>query len=423
MPELCSAHHQNAFFSQSLSTDFSVHSNHSNNRDRQIVGCCQFDPCFDPALLQDVSEEHVPEPHSKLKNLIAKHSNDREKSHPLSTTSGKFNATEVTEFVFLVFSFPPSLQYAVFSLFLLLYTLLLCGNIVIMLTIRADYRLHNPMYFFLGKLSFIDLCYSSVTVPKMLVDFLSDRKSISFNGCITQLYFLHFFGCAECFLFTAMAYDRYVAICKPLQYSSIMSKQLCLWMVAVTWTIGFVHSNIQTTLTMGLPFCDPNEINSFVCDVPPLIRLACTDTNMIDAMIVSNSGIVALGCFLTVLISYIGIGKVIFKIRNVEGRRKAFSTCSSHLTVVTLFFGPCVFIYMRPSKTFQDDELVTVFYTVIAPMLNPIIYTLRNEEIKTSIKNLWRSSLFSPASSPSPIFCSIHSPPHTFSVASIPPFL
>ncbi|XP_063802568.1 olfactory receptor 4Q2-like [Pseudophryne corroboree] len=185
-----------------------------------------------------------------------------------------------------------------------------------------------------------------------------------------------------------MAYDRYAAICKPLQYSTIMSKQLCLWMVAATWAIGFVHSNIQTTLTMGLPFCGPNEINSFFCDIPPLIRLACTDTTMIDAMIVTNSGIVSLGCFLAVLISYVGIGKAIFKIRNADGRRKAFSTCASHLTVVTFFFGPCVFIYMRPSKSFQADELVTVFYTIIAPMLNPIIYTLRNEEMKTAIKKL-----------------------------------
>ncbi|XP_075062286.1 olfactory receptor 4E2-like [Mixophyes fleayi] len=322
-------------------------------------------------------------------NNISDYMVNPQKSHPLTAMLGKFNGTQVTEFVFVVFAFPPSLQYAVFSLFLLLYTLLLCGNIVIMLTIRADYRLHNPMYFFLGKLSFIDLCYSSVTVPNMLVDFFSNRKSISFNGCITQLYFFHFFACAECLIFTAMAYDRYVAICKPLQYSSILSKQLCLWMVAVIWAISFAHSNIQTTLTMGLPFCGPNEINSFICDIPPLIKLACTDTTMIDAMIVTNSGILALGCFLAVLISYIGIGKAIFKIRNVESRRKAFSTCASHLTVVTLFFGPSVFIYMRPSKTSQADEVVTVFYTIIAPMLNPIIYTLRNEEMKTSMKKLW----------------------------------
>ncbi|KAM4049056.1 olfactory receptor 4E2-like [Anomaloglossus baeobatrachus] len=314
---------------------------------------------------------------------------DTKKSSSMKSTVEACNITEVTEFVFVIFAFNPSLQYFAFSVFLLAYILLLIGNILIMLTIRADYRLHNPMYFFLCKLSLIDLCYSSVTVPKMLIDFFSERKTISFNGCIAQLYFFHFFACVECFLFTAMAYDRYVAICKPLQYSTIMSKQLCLWMVAATWAIGFVHSNIQTTLTMGLPFCGPNEINSFFCDVPPLIRLACTDTTMIDAMIVANSGIVSLGCFLSVLISYIGIAKAIFKIRTVEGRRKAFSTCASHLTVVTFFFGPCVFIYMRPSKTFQADEVVTIFYTVIAPMLNPVIYTLRNKEMKTSIKKFW----------------------------------
>lgn len=309
--------------------------------------------------------------------------------HIFGTAVQTQNATEVTEFVFVMFNFSSYLQYFVFSIFLFLFTLLLIGNIMIMLTIKKDYRLHNPMYFFLGKLSFIDLCYSSVTVPKMLVDFLSSRKTISFNGCITQLYFFHLFACAECFIFTAMAYDRYVAICKPLQYCVIMNKQLCLWLVAATWAISFVHSNIQTTLTMGLPFCGPNTIKSFFCDIPPLIRLACTDTTMIDAMIVANSGVVSLGCFLTVLISYIGIGKAIFKIKTVEGRRKAFSTCISHLTVVTFFFGPCVFIYMRPSKSFQADEAVMVFYTIIAPMLNPFIYTLRNVEMKNAMKKLW----------------------------------
>ncbi|KAM4807999.1 olfactory receptor 4E2-like [Rhinophrynus dorsalis] len=306
-----------------------------------------------------------------------------------------YNTTEVTEFIFVAFIVSRGLQHIVFLIFFFIYILLLSGNIVIMITIRADPRLHSPMYFFLGKLSFIDLCYSSVTVPKMLVDFLSDRKVISFNGCITQLYFFHFFACAECFIFTAMAYDRYVAICRPLHYTTIMNKKLCLMMVAATWAIGFVHSNIQTTLTMGLPFCGPNEVNSFFCDIPPLIKLSCTDTTMIDAMIVANSGIVSLGCFLTVLISYIGITFAILKIRTVEGRRKAFSTCASHLTVVTFFFGPCVFIYMRPSTTFPADQVVRVFYTVIAPMLNPVIYTLRNVEVKTSMKKLWGRRMMS----------------------------
>ncbi|XP_063312579.1 olfactory receptor 4E2-like [Pelobates fuscus] len=308
--------------------------------------------------------------------------------------SSKENSTEVKEFVFVAFAFSPGLQHSVFFIFLMIYFLLLSGNILIMMTIRADPRLHSPMYFFLSKLSFIDLCYSSVTVPKMLVDFLSERKVISFNGCITQLYFFHFFACAECFIFTVMAYDRYVAICKPLNYSLIMSKKLCLWMVAATWTISFVHSNIQTTLTMGLPFCGPNEINSFFCDIPPLIRLACTDTTMIDAMIVANSGIVSLGCFICVLISYVGIVSSILKIKTTDGRRKAFSTCASHITVVTFFFGPCVFIYMRPSTSFQADQVVIVFYTVIAPMLNPVIYTLRNKEVKISIKKMWDGKSF-----------------------------
>ncbi|XP_030043121.1 olfactory receptor 1509-like [Microcaecilia unicolor] len=304
------------------------------------------------------------------------------------------NQSTVTEFIFIGFQFKESIQAIIFVLILFIYISLLVGNIFIMLTIYHDPRLHYPMYFFLAKLSFIDLCYSSVTVPKMLVDFMYEKKTISFNGCIAQLYFFHFFACAECFIFTAMAYDRYAAICKPLHYSSIMSRKVCIFMVVATWIIGFIHSNIQTTLTLGLPFCGPNEINSFFCDIPPLIKLACTDTTMIDAMIVANSGIVSLGCFLSVLISYIYIISTILKIRTAEGRRKAFSTCASHLTVVTFFFFPCVFIYMRPSTSFSADRIVSVFYTVVAPMLNPIIYTLRNEEVKSAMRKLKSGKVF-----------------------------
>ncbi|KAM4707005.1 uncharacterized protein O3C94_002386 [Discoglossus pictus] len=352
-------------------------------------------PLLNP-IIYTMRNQEMKNAMKKLVGKVAPHepTNGDVKEQQLYKIKGEIcNSTEVTEFIFVGFTFSPSVQHIIFLIFTLIYSLLLSGNILIMITIKADPRLHSPMYFFLGKLSFIDLCYSSVTVPKMLVDLLSERKSISFNGCITQLYFFHFFACAECFIFTAMAYDRYVAICKPLHYSTIMSKQLCLSMVVATWLIGFVHSNIQTILTMGLPFCGPNEINSFFCDIPPLIRLACTDTTMIDAMIVANSGIVSLGCFLAVLISYVGITSAILKIKTVEGRSKAFSTCASHLTVVTIFFGPCVYIYMRPSTTFSTDQVVIVFYTVIAPMLNPIIYTLRNEEVKTSMKKVWRKKI------------------------------
>ncbi|XP_063312581.1 olfactory receptor 4E2-like [Pelobates fuscus] len=301
------------------------------------------------------------------------------------------NATQVTEFVFKAFASFSGLPYfnsSLFCVFLFLYSLLFSGNILIILTISSSHHLHTPMYFFLSKLSFIDLCYSSVTVPKLLLDSLSERKVISFNSCIVQLFSFHFFGCAECFIFTVMAYDRFVAICKPLQYSRIMNRQCCLLLIAATWAVCIIHSTIQKGLTTELPFCGPNEIHSYFCDTPPLIKLACTDITVINIITVANSGIVSFCCFLTVVVSYVGIVSSVLKIKTIEGRRKAFSTCVSHLTAVLLFFGPCVFIYMRPSTELQADQVVRVFYTFIAPTLNPVIYTLRNEEIKTSVKNL-----------------------------------
>ncbi|XP_053114386.1 olfactory receptor 4S2-like [Hemicordylus capensis] len=294
----------------------------------------------------------------------------------------------VTEFFLVGLTQNEDLQKACFGLFLVFYTAILLGNLLIIVTIKTSPRLNSPMYFFLSYLSFVDICYSSVTAPKLISDFLVKKKTISFVGCIAQLFGGHFFGCTEIFLLTVMAYDRYIAICKPLHYTTIMNKSVCSWMVVSSWLGGFLHSLVQTLLTTNLPFCGPNEIDRFFCDVHPLLKLACTDTYIIGLIVITNSGMISLSSFLVLTVSYIVI-LVSLRSRSSEGRLKALSTCASHITVVILFFGPCIFIYMRPSTTFSEDKSVAVFYTIITPMLNPLIYTLRNEEVKNAMGQLW----------------------------------
>ncbi|XP_039354349.1 olfactory receptor 4Q2-like isoform X2 [Mauremys reevesii] len=289
------------------------------------------------------------------------------------------------EFLLAALSPTPQSQAALFAVFLLVYVSTLVGNTLIMATVSSDPRLRTPMYFLLGNLSFLDLCYSTVTAPKMLLDFLSNRRSISYQACMAQLFFLHFVGAAEMFLLTVMAYDRYVAICKPLHYPNIMNRTLCSWLVVASWAGGFIHSMVQTILTMQLPFCGPNWVDNFFCDVPPVIKLACTDTYVVELLMVSNSGLISTSCFVILVASYTTI---LVRIRSPEGRRKALSTCASHLTVVTLFFGPCIFIYARPFSIFSVDKLVSVLYNIITPMLNPLIYTLRNKEVKSAMRRL-----------------------------------
>ncbi|KAH0505887.1 olfactory receptor 1509 [Microtus ochrogaster] len=300
---------------------------------------------------------------------------------------GALNQTRVTEFVFLGLTDSWVLEILFFIPFTVTYILTLLGNIVIVVTIVFSPRLHTPMYFFLSNLSFIDICHSSVTVPKMLEGLLLERKSISFDNCITQLFFLHLFACAEIFLLTIMAYDRYVAICIPLRYPNVMNMKVCVQLVFALWAGGTVHSLVQTVLTIRLPYCGPNIIDSYFCDVPPVIKLACTDTYLTGILIVSNSGTISLTCFLALVTSYTVI---LFSLRkqSAEGRRKALSTCSSHFMVVALFFGPCIFLYTRPDSSFSIDKVVSVFYTVVTPLLNPLIYTLRNEEVKNAMKQL-----------------------------------
>uniref|UniRef100_A0A8C8SGE3 Olfactory receptor n=1 Tax=Pelusios castaneus TaxID=367368 RepID=A0A8C8SGE3_9SAUR len=296
-------------------------------------------------------------------------------------------AQNVTEFILLGICQNEKLQPVCFVFFLLLYISIVMGNLLIIVTVKSSQHLKSPMYFFLSYLSFADMCLSSLTAPKLIADFLAERKTISFDGCIAQLFVVHFFGCTEFFILTVMAYDRYIAICKPLHYMTIMTGHVCGSLMVASWVGGFVHSLVQTLLTIQLPFCGPNEIDHYFCDVHPLLKLACADTYFVSVMVIANSGMISLSCFVVLVASYVVI-LVSLRTRSSESRRKALSTCASHIAVVIIFFGPCIFMYLRPSSTFSEDKMVAVFYTIITPMLNPLIYTLRNEEIKNAMRDL-----------------------------------
>ncbi|XP_078518536.1 olfactory receptor 5J3-like [Lissotriton helveticus] len=303
------------------------------------------------------------------------------------------NQTSVTEFILLGFSNNPAVQRCLFALFLAVYLTTLSGNLLIVTITRLDPRLHTPMYFFLGNLSFLDLCYSSVTLPKMLVDFLAQRKAISFQGCIAQLSFFISLGCTESFLLAVMAYDRYVAICSPLHYANIMSKRSCLQLASGSWVGGFLYSFVHTLCTFRLSFCGPNVLTHFFCDLPPLFALSCTDTSINLVFAFVSGGAVGFGCFLITLYSYSRIISSVMSIRSKQGKLRAFSTCSSHLTVVVLFYGTIIFMYFRPMSSYSltKDSIISVMYTIATPMLNPMIYCLRNKEVKGALKKALRA--------------------------------
>nr|XP_006218167.2 olfactory receptor 4F4 [Vicugna pacos] len=297
------------------------------------------------------------------------------------------NHTMVTEFIFLGLSNSQELQIFLFVFFLLFYVGIVFGNLLIVITVASDSHLHSPMYFLLANLSLIDLCLSSVTAPKMIADFFSKRKVISFKGCFAQIFLLHFFGGSELVILIAMAFDRYVAICKPLRYTTIMRGNVCVGIVAVAWGTGFLHSVSQLAFAVNLPFCGPNEVDSFHCDLPRVIKLACTDTYRLDIMVIANSGVLTVCSFILLIISYTVILMTIQYLPS-ERSSKALSTLTAHITVVLLFFGPCIFIYAWPFPIKSLDKFLAVFYSVVTPLLNPIIYTLRNKDMKTAMRRL-----------------------------------
>nr|AAI37061.1 Olfactory receptor, family 5, subfamily A, member 1 [Homo sapiens]AAI37062.1 Olfactory receptor, family 5, subfamily A, member 1 [Homo sapiens] len=309
-----------------------------------------------------------------------------------------WNSSSVTMFILLGFTDHPELQALLFVTFLGIYLTTLAWNLALIFLIRGDTHLHTPMYFFLSNLSFIDICYSSAVAPNMLTDFFWEQKTISFVGCAAQFFFFVGMGLSECLLLTAMAYDRYAAISSPLLYPTIMTQGLCTRMVVGAYVGGFLSSLIQASSIFRLHFCGPNIINHFFCNLPPVLALSCSDTFL--SQVVNFLVVVTVGgtSFLQLLISYGYIVSAVLKIPSAEGRWKACNTCASHLMVVTLLFGTALFVYLRPSSSYLlgRDKVVSVFYSLVIPMLNPLIYSLRNKEIKDALwKVLERKKVFS----------------------------
>nr|XP_020724843.1 olfactory receptor 1030-like [Odocoileus virginianus texanus] len=308
----------------------------------------------------------------------------------------KENYTEVTEFILLGLTDLADLQPVLFVVFLVIYLITVIGNVGMIFLIRTDTNLQTPMYFFLSHLSFVDLCYATTVTPQMLVHFLSKRKTISFLGCFIQFHFFIALVIADYYMLTVMAYDRYMAICKPLLYGSKMSRAVCISLVAATYIYGFASGLTQTILMLHLTFCGPNEINHFYCADPPLLVLACSDTNFNETAMFVGAGF-NLTCSLTIiLISYIFIFTAILRIRSAEGRQKAFSTCGSHLTAVTVFYGTLFCMYLRPPSetSVEQGKIVAVFYIFVSPMLNPLIYSLRNKDVKNAVRRMIQRKFF-----------------------------
>ncbi|XP_072494599.1 olfactory receptor 5V1-like [Notamacropus eugenii] len=300
------------------------------------------------------------------------------------------NQTVVTEFIFLGFSNHPELQGLFFLVFLVVYLVTLLGNLLILTAIRINTVFHTPMYYFLSNLSFLDICYTSTTVPTILMNFFQEKKTITYEGCMSQLFFLVTFAGSECVLLDAMVYDRFIAICHPLRYPVLMSKRICAYLASGSWLCGLVNSLTHTSLTTTLTLCGPNQISHFLCDIPLLLKLSCSDTSVNEVALYVSSATFGLSPCLFTAVSYILIISAILKIQSTQGRKKAFSTCASHLTVVLIYYGTINFNYDRPSAgyTLDVDILASVLFCIVTPMLNPIIYSLRNKEVKGALKKL-----------------------------------
>ncbi|XP_044128290.1 LOW QUALITY PROTEIN: olfactory receptor 5AS1-like [Bufo gargarizans] len=298
------------------------------------------------------------------------------------------NITSPDMFVLLGLSDVPYLQVICFLMFLVMYMITLAGNLLLIIVVKINPALQTPMYFFLSNLSFIDIFFSSTIVPQILINTLAEDKSISLFGCALQMYFSLALGAMECIILAVMAYDRFAAICRPLHYNTIMNMRLCITLAVGSWTACFINSAFHVFITVQLPYCKSHHISHFFCEIPPFLQISCRDTRLNEiAMYVSAGIVVTMSLFLT-LISYIHIIATIFKIQSSQGRQKAFSTCASHLIVVTLYYGTIMFMYLRPRSAYlpETDKTISVLYTVVTPMLNPFIYSVRNKDVKCTIK-------------------------------------
>lgn len=305
------------------------------------------------------------------------------------------NDSKLLGFILVGFSDQPQLELILFGVILFLYFMTLLGNSTIILVSLLDSKLHNPMYFFLSHLSFLDLCFTSSIVPQLLVNLGSSDKSITYGGCVVQLYVSLALGSTECVLLAVMSYDRYVAVCRPLHYSFVMHPRVCSILASMAWLSGVTTTLVQSTLTLQLPFCGNRKVDHFFCEVPVLIKLACVDTTFNQAELFVASVLFLVVPLSLILMSYGNIAQAVLKIKSAIGRRKAFRTCSSHVMVVIIFYGTIIFMYLQPAKSRSKDQgkFVSLFYTVVTPMLNPLIYTLRNKEVKTALKKFMGKTL------------------------------
>ncbi|XP_036601220.1 olfactory receptor 150-like [Trichosurus vulpecula] len=306
------------------------------------------------------------------------------------------NYSLVTQFILIGLTDQPELQLPLFLLFLGIYVVTVLGNLGMIILIRLSSHLHTPMYYFLCSLSFIDLCQSTIITPKMLVNFVSEKNTISYPACMTQFYFFAVFGISECHMLAVMAYDRYVAICCPLLYSLMMSHQVCSWLIGGVYALGLVEATADTVCLFRVLFCKDNAINHYFCDLLPLLKLSCSSTYVNEVVIMSFGAFNVFFPGLIIICSYVFIISSILQIHSTEGRSKAFSTCSSHIVAVGVFFGSCAFMYLQPSSSISMNQgkVSSVFYTVIVPMLNPLIYSLRNKDVKIAFNKVIERETF-----------------------------